>query len=98
MYRNAWNAWRKAKEAKRVPPWIRFARDVLPVYRALLRGKKLYDPVTAKNGWVVDHIISLRGKIVSGLHVPTNLQALRFCENSSKGSEYVAGVAELSLL
>lgn len=38
--------------------------------------------------FVVDHIIPLRGKNVSGLHIHTNLQIITDLDNSSKGNKY----------
>jgi len=38
--------------------------------------------------WAVDHIIPLQGNLVSGLHVPSNLKAMRFIENCSKSNKF----------
>ena len=79
VYRRAWNQWSYAKELGRVPPWVKFSRDLLPRYKELLEKFP---------GMTVDHIIPLQGKSVSGLHVPNNLQALPLSDNSSKWNHY----------
>jgi hypothetical protein len=38
--------------------------------------------------WEVDHIIPLQGTNVSGLHVPSNLRAIRAFDNRSKYNRF----------
>jgi hypothetical protein len=49
--------------------------------------KEIYRQAQSK-GLVVDHVIPLRGKLVSGLHVHNNLQLLTQEENDKKGNKY----------
>ena len=39
--------------------------------------------------WHVDHIIPLKGKNVSGFHVPSNLRVIPGIENQTKGNKYL---------
>lgn len=81
VYKNAINVWKALKKRGRVPSWVSFSRDILPTYRRLLKGK-----VIGRGGYVVDHKIPLHGKFVSGLHVPKNLQCLRWVDNLRKSN------------
>lgn len=75
-----------AKRAKRVPQWLT-SEDRWLMREAYSLAKLRTELFGFK--WEVDHIIPLRGNLVSGLHVPTNLQVLPKTENRSKRNHYL---------
>lgn len=77
-YKAALNAWGHSQRRNRVPPWAKLA-SFLPIYA---------DRITCGPEYVVDHIIPLSGKFVSGLHVPANLQILTREQNQAKGNNF----------
>lgn len=67
---------RHQKLGKATPPWADRA-EISRVY------------VIAKNrGLSVDHVVPLRGKLVSGLHCPDNFQLLPLILNHSKSNDF----------
>ena len=71
----------RASKRQAVPKWLN--AEMQEQIESLFRKAK---ELTIKTGipHEVDHIIPLRGKKVSGLHVPWNLQVLTQFENRSK--------------
>ena len=79
---NAATAKRKAHIKQATPPWaneffIAEAYDLAAKREQVCGGK-----------WHVDHVIPLRGKLVSGLHVETNLQVIRAGVNQRKHATF----------
>ena len=68
-------ALRRSRKQKRTVQWTNTEKI-----------KKIYGK--CPKGYVVDHIIPLNGKTVSGLHVENNLQYLTETENLSKGNKF----------
>ena len=82
---NALNAARKMVIKQRTPAWLNeIALDRIKneYMLAALLSKVTGSP------WHVDHIIPLQGKMVSGLHVPSNLRVLPAFENISKKNKF----------
>lgn len=76
-------ARRRAAELRRVPAWAD-KLEIVQVYEAC----ELMTLVTGVPH-EVDHILPLRGKYVSGLHVASNLQIITRTENRSKANKWV---------
>lgn len=76
---------RQAAKINRTPPWLSLEQKA-EIQRFYDEAVRL--TATLKESYVVDHIVPLQGKTVSGLHVPWNLQILRRGENASKGATF----------
>jgi len=70
----------RAERLKRVPDWLTDEQ------RSEIRD---FYVEAKQNGMHVDHIVPLRGKMVSGLHVPWNLQLLTPEENQRKNNSFL---------
>jgi hypothetical protein len=76
---------RRTIKANRTPKWLTVDDFWLieQVYELASLRTKMFG-----FKWHVDHIIPLNGKIVSGLHVPKNLQVLPWIENVKKSNKF----------
>ena len=75
----------RCAKLQRTPAWLTES-DLLRIkcyYQvAAMRAKE------SGRAWHVDHIIPLKGKLVSGLHVPNNLRVIPASENKRKTNRY----------
>lgn len=82
--RNLWTMNYRTAKADRMPKWLNdgqlFELESVYTYCSALRRIGL--------DYHVDHVVPLRGKSISGLHVPWNLQVLPGRENMSKGNSF----------
>ena len=82
--RNLWTAnYRQCKD-DRMPAWLNSGQI------AEMEGVYEYCSALRSAGldYHVDHVVPLRGKIVSGLHVPWNLQVISGADNVRKGNRF----------
>jgi hypothetical protein len=82
---NAQNAKRRSDRVYRMPKWLTLEdiNSIHKIYELARELSRAYGYV-----WHVDHIIPLKGKLVSGLHVPSNLQVIPGAINMSKGNRF----------
>ena len=75
--------YRQARKRKATPPWLTKEQraQIVELYQLAAAFNSVGFPVH------VDHIVPLRGKTASGLHVPWNLQLLPASENMAKGAK-----------
>lgn len=78
-------AKRRSAKAERTPPWLSADQ-----HEQILQFHIEAAELTKSTGVVhhVDHIVPLRGKSVSGLHVPWNMQILRAIDNLKKSNSH----------
>ena len=82
---NASYAKRRAAKLQRTPGWL--TEHDLKVIKGFYTIAQMLSRVNNET-WHVDHKIPLQGILVSGLHVPSNLQLMRGIENETKRNEY----------
>jgi 5-methylcytosine-specific restriction endonuclease McrA len=81
--------WAKSNPGKIVAAKARrraAEKQQCPAWSELLEVQDFYE--RCPEGMEVDHIVPLRGKLVSGLHVLENLQYLEQSENRKKGNRF----------
>jgi flagellar biosynthesis GTPase FlhF len=80
------NALRHANKLQRTPKWLT-KEDKAKIKALYIEARQR--TVARGESWHVDHIIPLQGKLVSGLHVPNNLQILHWKDNLEKHHKFI---------
>lgn len=80
--RTAYQRAREAAQIQRTPPWA----DLVAIQKVYEQAAGWTD--TFGEPFHVDHVIPLRGKLVSGLHVHENLRILPAVENMKKHNRF----------
>lgn len=78
-------ARRRSSQLQRTPYWLTEA-DLEKIRCKYAVAQRKTDSTGEK--WVVDHIIPLKGKFVSGLHVPANLRVVKNTTNCRKSNHF----------
>lgn len=86
-------AKRRAKKIQATPAWLT-KEQLKQIQDFYILAKNLV--LTTGIQYHVDHIVPLRGKDVSGLHVPWNLQVLTAHENINKSNKILTTYSQLT--
>jgi 5-methylcytosine-specific restriction endonuclease McrA len=84
---NARTARRHASKIKATPACVRTNPDFQWMIAEAYALAKLREKMLG-GAWEVDHIVPLRGKMVSGLHAPWNLQVVQLQVNRRKSNHF----------
>jgi hypothetical protein len=84
---NTYDANRRAAKIERTPGWLTEA-DNAAIMAMYEKARQLTKETGVEHH--VDHIIPLQGSLVSGLHVPGNLQVITAAENLEKSNSFRA--------
>jgi len=76
---------RQANQIQRTPIWV--GQEELWLISEAYELARLRTKITGIK-WHVDHIVPLQGKLVSGLHVPNNMQVIPAVENFRKNNRF----------
>jgi hypothetical protein len=81
----AMDARRRAAKLYRTPAWLTDDEQwmIAQAYDIAAQRTKLFGI-----SWHVDHVLPLQGRLVSGLHVPTNLQVIPAAVNCRKSNAF----------
>lgn len=87
---NAWLVKYRAAKLQRTVSWANL--DLIKeVYSDCVEINLAAKTAGCTDTFVVDHIIPLQGKLVSGLHVENNLQIITVSENCIKNNSFTPG-------
>jgi len=86
--RTALERKRQAAKIHRTPAWL---TDSDKLRMACLYQLSAMRTRESGQEWHVDHIIPLQGRLVSGLHVPSNLRVVTAVENRQKYNNFIEG-------
>jgi hypothetical protein len=82
---NALVAARKQHIKQRTPSWV--GKKEMWLIKEIYDLASLRTKMTGRQ-WHVDHIVPLQGKVVSGLHIPENMQVIPAIINIAKKNKF----------
>ena len=78
-YKRAFYLWSSTKKRSRIPPWVKITDFERVCQEAIDKGPD----------YELDHVIPMKGKLVCGLHVPTNIRVVLRKTNHAKSNKFL---------